>query len=470
MKDAEGLVARVVASGRGRAVTIRETSALAPDTEETVGIATIRVVTEDQVQALAYGSLDRRPATIARLHPLGRDTTDLEPFAEWLVDHVQRVIRAGRPLRIWVPHGKTIETLEILGRRYERNRYASPMLQEAGRYCRIIAEETRFAGQQTVAVALDALLLHVVTGQMPIEDLHLGAVLAWICPEAGRDPREIAAERARWPASGILVNTPDRRDDDRIELLRKELKSASRRRRARIEGEILRILREAVVREWQLLRCARRAFRGLGLAQGDVDDLSRASYDRVSWAVNNHLVTPRRAVPITRKLEEHENALQRAEGAALRSDTILRRRAARLGHVIEGAVEGVDQPRPNRHPCHLILRTTQNSLRVRPDDRIALVGGSAQGIVRAIGSGPSGTTVIRIELKKGVRGAGAMAGSCQQWIDDRDFPLYLRHQALSEAASRGTWMVDGSTPPPNQPTRIARGDLLDLAHAARRRP
>jgi len=143
MKDVEGLVARIVASGRGRAVAIRETSALAPDPAEVLGIATIRVVTEDQVQALAYGSLDRRPATIARLHPLGRDTSDLEPFAEWLVDRIQRQIGAGRQLRVWVPHGKTIETLEILGRRYERNQHASPMLQEAARYCRIIAEETR---------------------------------------------------------------------------------------------------------------------------------------------------------------------------------------------------------------------------------------------------------------------------------------------------------------------------------------
>ena len=188
MKDIEGLVARVVASGRNRAISIRETSMLAPDSGEVIGLATIRVVTEDHLQALAYGSLHRPPATIARLHPLGRDTSDLEPFAQWLVNHLQRVIHAGRPLRVWVPHGKTIETIEIMGRRYERNQHASPVLQEAARYCRIIAEETRFAGQQTVAIALDTLLAHVATGQMPIEDQHLGAVLAWVSPEAGRGP------------------------------------------------------------------------------------------------------------------------------------------------------------------------------------------------------------------------------------------------------------------------------------------
>ena len=204
--------------------------------------------------------------------------------------------------------------------------------------------------------------------------------------------------------------------------------------------------------------------------QANVEDLSRESRDRVSWAVNNHLVSPRRAVPLTLKLEEYENAQQRADDVALRSDASLRRRAARLGRVIEGVVERVDQLRRNRHPCHLLLRTLQNNLRVRSDDRVALVGTSVRGVVREIGPGPGGTTLIRIELKNGVRGAGAMAGDSQEWIEDRGFPLILRRRALSEANSRGTWMVDGSTPPPSRPTRIAGADPLDLAHAARRRP
>jgi hypothetical protein len=469
MKDVEGTVAKIVALQRRHAVPIRGTSALAADPSDAVGIATIRVVTEDQVQAIAFGPLARRPTTIVRLNPLGRDTSDLESFADWLVNHVRRVIGAGRPLRVWVPHGKTIETLEILGRRYESNRHASPMLQEAARYCRIIAEETRYAGQQTVAIALDILLAHVVTGQMPIEDQHLGAVLAWIRPEPGRDPREVAFERARWPASGILINTPDRRDDDRIELLRKELKGAAGRRRNDIEREIRAILAAAVNREWELLVAARRAYWDLDLAPSVLDELLRASHERVSWAVNNHLVSPRRAVAITRKLEEYENALQRAEDAALRSDIILRRRAARLGHVIDGVVERVDQPQRNRHPCHLILRTTQNNLRVRSDDRVALVGGSIAGVVRQIRPSRDGTTLIRIELKKGVRGAGALAGNRQEWIENRDFPSFMRHQALSEADSRGIWMVDGSLPPPARPSRMRNGDPLQLAHVARRR-
>ena len=470
MNNVEELVARILAFRHGRAVPVRETSALAPDPKETIGVATIRVVTEDQVQALAYGSLDRGPATIARLHPLGRDTSDLEPFAEWLVERVQQDVRCDRPLRVWVPHGKTIETLGILGRRYERNQHASSTLREAARYCRIIAEETRFAGQQTVAIALDALLLHVVTGQMPIEDQHLGAVLAWIRPEAGRVPREVASERARWPASGILVNTPNRPDDDRIERLRKELKGASGHRRARIEREIRRILTDAVIREWDILHAARQAFWGLGLGPGGLDDLSQASRERVSWAVDNHLASPRYAVPLTRKLEEHENALQRADDAALRSDALIRRRAARLGRVIEGVVERVDQPRRSCHPCHLLIRTSQNNLRVRRDERVALVGGSVMGIVREIAPGPDGTTLIRIEVKTGVRRADAMVGDSQEWIENRDFPSFLRHEALSVAKSRGNWMVDGSPPPPSRLTPFAGGDPLDLAHAARRRP
>jgi hypothetical protein len=180
MRDVEDLVSRVMASRQGRAVRVRSTSAITRDPAHAIGIATIRVVTEDQVQAIAYGSLHKAPSIIPRLLPLSRDTTDLEPFAQWLVDHVRRVVGGGLPLRVWIPHGKTLETLEILGRRYEKNPHASPLLKEAARYCRIMAEEARYAGQQTVAVAVDTLLLHVVTGQMPIEDRHLGAVLAWV--------------------------------------------------------------------------------------------------------------------------------------------------------------------------------------------------------------------------------------------------------------------------------------------------
>ena len=468
MKDIDGLVARLVASGRGRAVPIRETSALAPDPEGTIAIAAIRVVTEDQVQALAYGSPDGRPSSIARLLPLGRDTADLEPFAEWLVTCVQRAVVPGLPWRVWVPHGKTIETLGILGRRYERNKNASPLLQEAARFCRIIAEESRFAGQQTVVVALDTLLRHVVTGQMPIEDQHLGAVLAWLPPDAGRDTLKMARERARLPASGILVNTPDQPDDNRVERLRKELKDASGLRRARIERQIRRILTDAVMREWDLLVAARRAFHELGLAAADLDALCDDSRERVCWAVNNHLISPRRAVPLARRLEEYENALTRADDAALRTDATLRCRAARLGRVIECVVIRVNQPRQNRHPCHLVIRTSQNNLRVRADDRVALASGSMQGVVREVRPGAGATTLIDIELKKGVRVAHALLGTAQEWIEDRAFPTFLRRQTLSEADARATWMVRASDAPPSRPTAITTGDLLDLAHAASR--
>jgi hypothetical protein len=470
MKDVESVVARLYARQRGRAVAIRDTSAWGPDPSGTVGIATIRVVTEDHVQALAFGLVGQRPTTIARLEPLARDTADLEPFAIWLIDHVRRARAADRPLRVWVPHGKTVETLGILGRRYETNPNASTALQEAARYCRILAEESCYAGQQTIVVALDALLTHIVTGQMPIEDQHLHAVLAWVNPLPGRLPIDVATERARWPASGILINSPDRSDDDRVERLRKELKGVSGPRRARIEAEIRRVLTEGVSREWELLSDARAAFWGLGLAAGQVAELVQSSHERVSWAVDNYLITPRSAVPIARNLEDHEHAQHRADDAAIRSDGVIRRRAARFGKVVDGIVQRVEQPQPNRHPCHIVLSTSQNNLRVRLDDRIALVGGSLQGVVRAVRARPGGTTLVQIELKSGVRGAAALLGVRQEWIDSQDFPLFLRHKSLSEAGARATWMVEGSPAPPPRATRVRAGDPLDLAHAARKRP
>ena len=126
-------------------------------------------------------------------------------------------------LRLWVPHKKTVEMLGVLGRRYERNQSASAMLREAARICRIFAAEATYDGQQVTVVAQDVLLRHAVTGQMPVEDLHPDAILAWVAPVSGRDPAEVANERARIPASGLLPNTPDQPDDNEIELLRRPM-------------------------------------------------------------------------------------------------------------------------------------------------------------------------------------------------------------------------------------------------------
>src|SRR2546421_200246 len=80
----------------------------------------------------------------------------------------------------------------------------------------VLAGEARYAGQQVVVVATELLRSHVTTGQQPIKDNHLNALLAWVRPVPGVDPAVEADRRALVPAAAML----ERDIDDHVEFLR----------------------------------------------------------------------------------------------------------------------------------------------------------------------------------------------------------------------------------------------------------
>ncbi len=204
MSDIITAVAKALAYARRQVVPIRTSSSLAPDPLPVFGIALIQVVAEQRVQALAFGILDRAPEIAVSWNPLGRDAGFLEAFAEALDDYLMTCLSNGRLPRVWLPHRSALEILDLLGHRYRTNKGASPRLRRMGWQCRALAEEAAYNGQQVVAVATDLLVQHVATGQSPVEDRHLGALLAWIDPLAGIDPAAEAGRRALTPAAGML--------------------------------------------------------------------------------------------------------------------------------------------------------------------------------------------------------------------------------------------------------------------------
>ncbi len=78
------IMARVLARRFGRAIHIRDTSSLESDPDPVFGIAPIRLVAEQQVQAVAYGTFGAPPHVLVRWNPLGRQARELEPFAQAL--------------------------------------------------------------------------------------------------------------------------------------------------------------------------------------------------------------------------------------------------------------------------------------------------------------------------------------------------------------------------------------------------
>jgi hypothetical protein len=322
---------RLLARREGRALLKRTSSPLSSDPALTIGIATIKIVTEEQIQAIAFGRLESAPNVCLRLNPIGRDVTDLAPFAEFLSGVARRAVDHEEPLRIWIPHAATLESLDILGHRYASNPNASDTIKRMGQICRIVAHEATIPGQQLVANAATLLQDQVVTGLTPLEEGHLGAILAWMDPTVS-DPLTEARTRIRIPASGVLPNTPDQPLDDRVDRLRRDMKSAQGRRRNALEREIANILCTAVLREWELLVGARQAFLNLGLSATGLQALDKDSNERVQEMLRAGAFYPaRRPDRLSIQLDVMEMGQEKSELAALENDAVLRQRCRQYG-------------------------------------------------------------------------------------------------------------------------------------------
>jgi hypothetical protein len=458
---------RVIARHTNRAIPTRTSSGLSNDPAVSIGIATIKIVTEEQIQAIAFGSLDEEPEVILRLDPIGRDVTDLLPFAAFMDQTANRARAAGGALRVWIPHSVTLEALDVLGHRYWRNQTAPDPVVRMGEICRIVAHEATFPGQQVVADATTLLQNHVVTGLAPIEEGHLDAILAWLDP-AVRDPLTEARERIRLPASGILPNTPDHPFDDRVDRLRKEAKRATGRRRAILEAEIEAVLRRWVLREWRLLVEARRAFHGLGLPPAGLDGLVKDSNDRLEYALANGHFPARRPDRLAVLLAQMETGLEKTELAALESDLVLREQAQRAGGLVRGIVRDVRQPRRNFKPCDIDVDSGQSVIRFRVDDKVRVVGTNVTGIVRVLSSTPAGGTRVSIEITGGVRQTGILSTGARLEVM-RDVYGFVNYHALSLVNQRQPWAFFGAAAPAVAAAVPTGRSALAIAAQARRR-
>ncbi|KRP85072.1 hypothetical protein AOQ72_04925 [Bradyrhizobium yuanmingense] len=445
MSEFDQALHRVVARQLNRAIPVRTASSISPDPAVTIGIATIKIVTEEQIQALAFGPLNAPPTLVLRTNPIGRDVTDLEPFAAFLTQVANQALAAGGDFRVWVPHAATVEALDIMGHRYWRNQNATASIVRMGEICRIIAHEATFPGQQVVADARALLQEHVVTGLAPVEEGHLGAVLAWLNP-AVRDPLTEARERIRIPASGVLANTPDQPFDDRIDYLRKELKGATGRRRDLLAREVRDILRAGVLREWDLLVEGRRAFLSLGLSTAGLGELEEDSRQRVGYALANGHFPARRPDKLAIWLGQMEAGVEKTELAALEADPNLRVQAQRMGAIVQGVVSRVDQTRQGRNPCTIHVDSAQGTIRLRVDDKVRIAAGRVKGVVRAFQSIAGGGTRISIEISSGVRQTALLSVGAQFDIM-RDSFAFVNYRALAEVGQRQPWAFFDDNPP-----------------------
>ncbi|MDC9834950.1 hypothetical protein [Rhizobium binxianense] len=456
---------RVLARYQGRAIPTRTSSRLSPDPNVSIGIATIKIVTEEQIQAIAFGPLDEVPQVIVRLDPIGRDVQDLEPFAAVLADAVARAIELECAFRIWVPHSVTLEALDVLGHRYWRNQTAPSSIVRMGEICRIVAHEATIPGQQLVADATALLQDHAVTGLTPLEEGHLGAVLAWLDPAVG-DPVAEARDRIRLPASGVLPNTPDCHWDDTVDRLRKEMKGAGGTRRRLLEEQLSDILRRAVLREWNLLIEGRRAFLRLGLPSA-LDELVKDSNKRVRDALVSGFFPARSPKHLVEQLSIMEAGQEKCEIAALEADWILRDQAVHAGVVVRGEVATVHQNKPGYKPCDIDVNSDQGVIRFRLDDKVRIVGTNVAGVVRSLNTAPGGGARVGIEITNGVRTRNVLAvGAYIELI--REPYAFINYRSLGEAHTQQPWVFYGAVAPVLSSRRSPGQSALAIARALRR--
>jgi hypothetical protein len=457
MSDVADVLARALAYKERRALPTRAVFALAPDPANCFGIAIIKMVSEQLVQAIAFGDPDGDPNIVTRWNPLSRETGEMDPFAAALDAYLQCVVARGELPRVWVPHSSALTIVELLGHRYRTNTKASAALQRMGWQCRALAEESKFQGQQIVAVAGDLLRAHVATGQLPIKDGHLGALLSWVTPTGGVDP---AVE-----ASGVL----ERPVDDRVERLRKLAKDRGGVGTPQ-QREIEKDLRAGALKEWKLLQDARRAFWGLGLRGGcpELDKLVETSRKRIFFQLTNNMNPGRHPHALARELDTHEYASALAEAAEVRGDLMKRERARRKGRAVRTEVTRVVQTRRNFKPCVLHLRVMQDVLRVREGSLLQVANGKLTARVEAMEQDASGETLLRVRVEDGVRSVPPL-GVTVEWIDsiprDMSFMATKVYGAMKAGNNPLSYGMDHEPKPATKPKR----DLLAVAESLRRR-
>ena len=297
-----------------------------------------------------------------------------------------------------------------------------------GTQCRAIIEEAAYGGQQIIMIASELIARHVVTGQSGVEELHLGALLAWLNPPEGIDPAEEADRRSAMPAAAML----DWRDEERAEERRRQAKEESPRGLA-ARGRIERILRDGAQSEWNLLEEARAAFWALALPPVSGVDLLRSESQgrRFASAVSTPLSPPTRVHSLGRLMDDYELALDITEDREVSSDFVCRERARRAGRVVRAEIEQIVQPLSSRKPCTIKLLCDQQVIRVRRGTAVKSLNGRVHGVVTELAEARPGLVRITLDVTKGVRrGDLSSIPRTGDWIDTIIVDLRFRRRQI----------------------------------------
>lgn len=370
------VTARLRALQRGQAVPIVSQRQVVIQPRALI-LTMLAMAGEDtSVHAAAVGRFGEAPMLNVIADPRRRD--DQYGLLRWLLPIFEAYYAECRATltfpQIWVSSAGSLGHLDTLA---DRLRFTDePDIQRLGELWTYAGERSPIAGQQALISASGALRMHYATGQQEAEDEHLGSLLTWIEPPAGRD---IFAAVATAEAQPMGVKTDpwfDRRDlQPAIEDFHRTDDPAVKgfhetRIRQMIEG-VVRPIHAATQRAIALLNEPR------WQANPSLDALAEQEareFERFMTARDQGHRLPYRDKPKAGaiKIVARERAVSNVEASTLRHDCAAREKGVANGTVLRAQVTAIveERIRPRLFEYRVTFASTQDGLHLRSGDVI----------------------------------------------------------------------------------------------------
>lgn len=378
MADLVQVVARLRALQRGQAVPVVSQRQLVIQPHARI-LTLLAMAGEDtSVHAAALGCFGAPPEINVVADPRRRD--DQYALLRWLLpffeEYYAECLAGGTFPQIWVSSTGALGHLDTLA---DRLRFTDEDdIKRLGALWTYAGERSPVAGQQALISATMALRAHYATGQQEAEDEHLGSLLTWIEPPAGRD---IFAAVATAEAQPMAVKTDPRFDRTTLQPAIEDYnraRSAGEQEpviafhHARIQqmlGSVIRPIYAATQRAISLLAAPRWQPNPAldALAEQEAQEFARFIAGREAGFRLPYRDRPKAAAM---KIAARERAVSYLEAGLLRHDRAAREKGVVSGSVLRGQAVDIRKQkiRARLFEYDFVLSSHQDSLHLRTGD------------------------------------------------------------------------------------------------------
>lgn len=476
------LVARLIAFEQGKAARIASHLQVSIQPHALV-LCPLAMAGEDTtVHVVAVGRIGQ-PAEFKSV-PDPRFRDDQYKLFVWLAERIEAYFAQCRAKgtypQIWVSSSPVTGLLDTLADRLRYNR-DDQVVKRVGELLSYATERFPIAGQQALITATSALRLHFATGQQEAEDEHLGTMLVWISPPAGRN---VLAEVAAAELVPMGAKTDPTFDKQTLEPLVRDYNAARRQnagaailtRRAKAVHDVL----VDVVRPiYDATQNAIRTLQRLGLSPLPglvaLDQRESEEFENFMQSRDNgfHLPLRDNPKPAAFKLAGREDALDNLEATLIHEDRVGRARARLAGDILRGTVRNPRKVHvgPWRYEYYLEVVSNQRVLRIRRRDELALLRDTRLKAVVTDIQRSGRTTTVSLRLSSGGRAVGLpqpgeileLGPNAPDW-----FRIVRARAQMSDRLSTAPWThsdtgIPGPSPQPQRPP----SDILSLLEGLR---